>query len=95
MVLSGCETGLGRDVQGEGLISLTRGFIYAGTLRVVASPWNVSDIATAQLMGDFYRAMLHDGKSPADALRSAQVKMLRQGLSANAWTAYVINGDST
>jgi CHAT domain-containing protein len=64
VVLSGCETGLGEQINGEGLLSLTRGFMYAGAVRVVASLWSVSDIATASLMQDFYRAMERDGCVP-------------------------------
>ena len=58
VVLSGCETGLGRQVRGEGLVGLTRAFMYAGAPRVVSSLWRVDDQATAQLMTRFYRHML-------------------------------------
>jgi CHAT domain-containing protein/Tfp pilus assembly protein PilF len=78
VVLSGCETGLGRDIRGEGVIGLTRGFIHAGALRVVASLWNVSDAATANLMELFYREMLLDGKAPAEAIRYAQITLRTQ-----------------
>ena len=78
VVLSGCQTGLGEQINGEGLIGLTRGFMYAGASRVVASLWSVSDIATASLMGDFYRAMEKDGMRPAAALRAAQIQMWKQ-----------------
>ena len=78
VVLSGCQTGLGEQINGEGLIGLTRGFMYAGASRVVASLWSVSDIATASLMGDFYRAMEKDGMRPAAALRAAQIRMWKQ-----------------
>jgi CHAT domain-containing protein len=78
VVLSGCETGLGEQVNGEGLIGLTRGFMYAGATRVIASLWSVSDIATASLMEYFYRAMESDGMRPAAALRAAQIRMWKQ-----------------
>ena|ERR1700674_3424461 len=55
VVLSACETGLGKDIKGEGLVGLTRGFMYAGPRRVVVSLWNVNDKATAELMARFYR----------------------------------------
>ena len=72
VVLSACRTALGADVQGEGLVGLTRGFMYAGARRVVASLWQVDDQATAQLMTRFYRHMLTGGEHPAAALRAAQ-----------------------
>jgi CHAT domain-containing protein/Tfp pilus assembly protein PilF len=95
VVLSGCETGLGEQVNGEGLLSLTRGFMYAGATRVVASLWSVSDIATASLMANFYRAMEHDGMTPAAALRAAQIWMWRQKQwsSPYYWAAFQIQGE--
>ncbi|HSM85795.1 MAG TPA: CHAT domain-containing protein, partial [Candidatus Limnocylindrales bacterium] len=78
VVLSACESGLGKEVHGEGLIGLTRGFMYAGASRVVASLWSVADAATAQLMTGFYRGMEKGGLSPAAALRAAQIEMLHQ-----------------
>lgn len=95
VVLSGCETGLGEQVNGEGLLGLTRGFMYAGATRVVASLWSVSDIATAGLMADFYRAMEHDGMRPAAALRAAQIEMWKQKQwnSPYYWAAFQIQGD--
>jgi CHAT domain-containing protein/Tfp pilus assembly protein PilF len=95
VVLSGCETGLGEEIHGEGLIGLTRGFMYAGASRVVASLWSVSDTATANLMADFYKAMGHDGMSPAAALRTAQIQMWRQKQwnSPYYWAAFQIQGE--
>ena len=95
VVLSGCETGLGRDIQGEGLIGLTRGFMYAGAMRVVATLWNVNDLATAVLMETFYQAMLHNGKAPSAALRLAQLSMLKQPQwrAPYYWAAFQLHGD--
>jgi CHAT domain-containing protein len=95
VVLSACETGLGKEISGEGLIGLTRGFMYAGASRVVASLWNVSDVATARLMAEFYRAMEKDGLPPAAALRAAQIKMLEQKRWASPyyWAAFQLQGD--
>jgi CHAT domain-containing protein/Tfp pilus assembly protein PilF len=95
VVLSACETGLGKEVSGEGLMGLTRGFMHAGATRVVASLWKVSDVATAHLMEEFYRAMEKDGLSPAAALRAAQVKMLKQPRWSNPyyWAAFQIQGE--
>jgi CHAT domain-containing protein len=95
VVLSGCETALGEQISGEGLLSLTRGFMYAGAIRVVASLWSVSDVATASLMADFYRAMERDGMRPAAALRAAQIQMWKQKQwsSPYYWAAFQIQGD--
>ncbi|HEX7287584.1 MAG TPA: CHAT domain-containing protein [Candidatus Angelobacter sp.] len=95
VVLSACETGLGKEISGEGLVGLTRGFMYAGASRVVASLWKVSDVATAQLMAEFYRAMEKDGMAPAAALRAAQVKMWKQKRwsSPYYWAAFQIQGE--
>jgi CHAT domain-containing protein len=95
VVLSACETALGKEIGGEGLIGLTRGFMYAGANRVVASLWSVSDATTAQLMTEFYLGMERDGLSPAAALRSAQVKMWRhkRWRSPYYWSAFQIQGE--
>jgi CHAT domain-containing protein len=95
VVLSGCQTGLGEEISGEGLIGLTRGFMYAGASRVVASLWSVSDMATADLMADFYKAIEKDGMRPAAALRAAQIKMLKQPRwsSPYYWAAFQIQGE--
>jgi len=95
VVLSGCETGLGKQISGEGLIGLTRGFMYAGAQRVVASLWSVSDKATAELMARFYRAMEKDGLAPAGALRRAQIEMWRQSMwsSPYYWAAFQLQGE--
>ncbi|MEW6130414.1 MAG: CHAT domain-containing tetratricopeptide repeat protein [Acidobacteriota bacterium] len=95
VVLSACQTALGKQIKGEGLVGLTRGFMYAGTERVVASLWQVDDLATAELMKNFYRAMLKDGKRPSEALRLAQLAMFKQKpwSSPYYWAAFTIQGD--
>lgn len=95
VVLSACETGLGKDVTGEGLEGLTRGFMYAGARRVVVSLWNVNDKATAALMQRLYNGMLRSNKTPAAALRAAQIEMLRmkQWESPYYWAAFVMQGE--
>ena len=95
VVLSACETGLGKNIRGEGLISLTRGFMYAGAKRVVVSLWSVNDAATADLMTKFYRAMLKEGLRPAAALRAAQIEMWKtKRLSPPFyWAAFVLQGE--
>jgi CHAT domain-containing protein len=95
VVLSACQTGLGREIKGEGLVGLTRGFMYAGARNVVASLWKVNDVATAELMGHFYSALLTDGMQPAAALRSAQLTLWRQNRWASPyyWAPFTIQGD--
>ena len=82
-------------VQGEGLVGLTRGFMYAGSPRVVASLWKVDDVATAELMKLFYQKMLKEKMRPAAALRAAKVEMWKQK-RWNApfyWAAFEIQGE--
>jgi CHAT domain-containing protein/tetratricopeptide (TPR) repeat protein len=95
VVLSACETGLGKEIKGEGLEGLTRGFMYAGARRVVVSLWNVNDRATAALMQNFYIGILRGNKSPAAALRAAQIRMLqtRQWQSPYFWAPFVMQGE--
>ncbi|EDZ92007.1 TPR repeat-containing protein [Limnospira maxima CS-328] len=95
VVLSACQTGLGREVRGEGLVGLTRGFMYAGARRVVVSLWNVNDLATSQLMTRFYQQMLNENQPPIIALRQAQLEMWNSGQwqSPYYWGAFTIQGD--
>ena len=94
VVLSACDTALGRQVRGEGLIGLTRGFTFAGADAVVASLWKVEDKATAELMVHFYRGLLDDDLPPATALRAAQVAMLRSDRDYPFyWAGFVLQGD--
>jgi CHAT domain-containing protein len=95
VVLSACETGIGKEIKGEGLIALTRGFMYAGAARVVASLWKVNDRATAELMAEFYRQMLINGTTPAAALRAAQLKLSHHPRWQNPhfWAGFVLQGE--
>jgi CHAT domain-containing protein/Tfp pilus assembly protein PilF len=95
VVLSACQTALGKEIKGEGLVGLTRGFMYAGAPRVVASLWKVSDKATTELMKRFYEKMLRDGLRPAAALRAAQVSMLKEKRweAAYYWAGFVLQGE--
>jgi CHAT domain-containing protein len=95
VVLSACKTGLGKQIKGEGLLGLTRGFMYAGATRVIASLWEVDDAGTAELMKRFYRAMLKDGMRPAAALREAQIEMLREKRWEDPyyWAGFQIQGE--
>ena len=95
VVLSACSTALGKDVRGEGLIGLTRGFMYAGASSVVASLWKVDDEATAELMKRFYANMLERGRTPAAALRAAQnsIRQEPQWRSPYYWAAFTLQGE--
>ena len=78
VVLSACQTGVGTLVRGEGIIGLTRSFLYAGARRVTVSLWDVNDLTTPDFMESFYRG-LWNGESPAVALRSAKLAMIHNG----------------
>jgi CHAT domain-containing protein len=95
VVLSACQTGLGEEVRGEGVVGLTRGFMYAGAPRVVVSLWSVDDAATAELMTRFYTGMLKKGLKPAAALRAAQIEVWKQDKwkSPYYWAAFELQGE--
>ena len=78
VVLNACGTALGKEIAGEGLVGLTRGFMYAGASRVLASLWQVDDESTAELMKVFYRNVLSEKMSYAAALRRAQLEISSQ-----------------
>jgi CHAT domain-containing protein/uncharacterized protein HemY len=95
VVLSACQTALGRDVKGEGLVGLTRGFMSAGATRVVASLWKVDDAATAALMTAFYKEMFTNSKKPGAALREAQRQIAseKRWQSPYYWAGFVMQGE--
>jgi CHAT domain-containing protein len=96
VVLSACETGLGKEKRGEGVMGLTRAFMYAGAPTVGVSLWSVADKSTADLMTDFYRRLLASGDVTASgALREAQLSMI-SGKKYSApfyWAPFVLVGD--
>lgn len=96
VVLSACETGLGEELAGEGLVSLTRGFMYAGAKRVVVSFWAVNDSSTSELMSKFYEKMYQDKLRPGAALRAAQLEMWQKGgdwQDPYHWAAFTVQGE--
>jgi CHAT domain-containing protein len=95
VVLSSCQTALGKEVRGEGLIGLVRGFMYAGAARVVASLWKVDDWATSELMKRFYGKLISEGLRPSAALRAAQIEMWKQRRwhAPYYWAAFIIQGE--
>src|SRR5207248_11312107 len=96
VVLSACNSAMGKDIRGEGLVSLTHGFMYAGAPRLVASLWQVDDEATSELMKSFYRAVLGAQRlRPAAALRQAQIHVMREPRwhEPYYWAGFVFFGD--
>ena len=95
VVLSACQTALGEQVKGEGLVGLAQGFMYAGAPRVMASLWNVKDKATSELMKRFYEKMLKEGMPPAAALRAAQVSMWKDKRweAPYYWAGFALQGE--
>jgi len=95
VVLSACRTALGKEIKGEGLIGLTRGFFYAGGSRVLASLWQIDDRTGAAFMRPFYEALLVRHERPAAALRSAQIAIWRtKGWDAPYyWAAFTMQGE--
>jgi len=92
VVLSGCETGIGKSIAGEGMMSLSRPFLIAGARQVMSSLWKVSDRATAELMQRFYFHLLQEGQPAEQALQSAQQWMHEQTQwqHPNFWAGFVI-----
>ena len=95
VVLSACRTGLGKEVRGEGLIGLTRGFMFAGASSVVSSLWKVDDEATSELMKYFYANMLQKQMRPAEALRAAQntLRQVPHWQSPHFWAGFTLQGE--
>ena len=95
VVLSACQTAVGKEIRGEGLVGLTRGFMYAGAPRVVASLWQIDDRASAEFMKRFYEGMLREKLSPSAALRAAQTSMLndRRWNAPYYWAAFTLQGE--
>lgn len=94
VVLSSCDSALGKDLESEGIIGLPRGFLYAGARSVIASLWKVNDEATATLMSSLY-ARIQRGEGPGSALRGAQLEMVndQQWSKPYYWAAFVLQGD--
>ena len=95
VVLSACQTALGKEIRGEGLVGLTRGFMYAGAPRVVASLWQIDARATAEFMKRFYEGMLGQKLRPAAALRAAQASMSKDPRwhQPHYWAAFTLQGE--
>jgi CHAT domain-containing protein len=95
VMLSACETGLGKVKRGEGVIGLSRAFMYAGATTVGVTLWSVADRPTAELMTDYYQRLLGPNPSPSDAMREAQLAMI-SGKKYSApfyWAPFVLVGE--
>ena len=94
VVLSSCESGIGKLFRGEGLMALTRGFMYSGTANIIVSFWKVSDKHTSELMTEFYTKVLNDN-SYANSLREAKLKMIEHAATAfpKSWSSFVLIGE--
>ena len=95
VVLSACETGIGKEVRGEGLMSLNNAFLQAGAKTVVSSLWKVDDTATKLLMTNFYQAIATEGLTASAALRKAQIAMYKDPRYSSPfhWAAFTAQGD--
>ena len=88
-MLSSCESGIGKLIRGEGLMALTRGFLYAGASNIIVSLWKVHDRHTKDLMVEMYKNILA-GKSYSQSLREAKLKMLDKG--PKVWSSFILIG---
>jgi CHAT domain-containing protein len=95
VTLSACETGLGKQVSGEGIVGLAHGFLHAGASRVLVSLWKVDDRASARLMGRIYEGIFREKLSPAAALQKAQLSLWRDPATSDPffWAAFVLHGE--
>ena len=95
VVLSSCESGLGKLVKGEGMMALTRGFIYSGAANIIFSLWKVPDKITSELMIEFYTQML-TGKTYAESLRQAKLSLIKNETSVRprSWASFVLIGSN-
>lgn len=94
VVLSACRTALGAEVRSEGMIGLTRGFMYAGAAQVMATLWGIRDNATTSFMTQFYQELLLRHQRPASALRTAQLAMMNdpRWRQPYYWAAFTVQG---
>lgn len=92
VVLSGCETGLGRYVRGEGVVGLSKAFLEAGAASTLVSLWEIGDESTADFMEAFYRAY-RNGLGKRTALSTVKRNMIREGIFPATWAPFILIGD--
>jgi CHAT domain-containing protein len=95
VVLSGCQTAMGRPMANAGIAGLTSALFRAGAARVISTAWNVDDEASAELIGRFYQGLFEKGLPPAAALRQAQLDLARSPRWERPyfWAGYMLHGD--
>jgi CHAT domain-containing protein len=95
VVLSACDSALGQQIRGEGLVGLAHGFMYAGAERVLASLWQIDDKSTAELFATFYTKLLREGARPGAALRAAQLALAHSSSRSAPfyWAPFVLQGE--
>ncbi|MEK7340788.1 MAG: CHAT domain-containing protein, partial [Candidatus Binatota bacterium] len=91
VTLSACETGLGKISNGDDVVGLTRGFLYAGSRSIIASLWKVDDLSTSQLMTQFYSTLQQSNKR--EALRQAQLEIQKTYPHPFFWAAFQLTGN--
>jgi len=91
VVLSACQTGLGKITAGDDVIGLNRAFLYAGTHAIISSLWRVSDISTAMMIKTFYREYVD--KNKAESLRLAALHVKNRYPHPGYWGAFTLVGD--
>ena len=93
LVLSSCQSGLGKYVKGEGVIAMTRGFFYSGVHNIIFSLWKVYDNQTNELMTNFYKQVL-EGETFSSALRKSKLQMIADPSTAfpSKWSGFVLVG---
>ncbi len=93
IVLSSCESGLGKLFRSEGMIALTRGFLYSGGSNIIFSLWKIPDKHTSELMVEFYRQMI-SGKTYSESLRQAKLKLIGNEITARprSWAGFLLIG---
>ena len=95
VVLSACQSGVGKEIKGEGMMSLNNAFLQAGAKSVISSAWKVDDDATAEFMKRFYTNLVAEQLTPAAALRQTQIEMMQntQFKSPFYWAAFTVQGE--
>jgi CHAT domain-containing protein/Tfp pilus assembly protein PilF len=94
LVLSACETGAGAMMRGEGVMSMTRGFIYSGARNILNTYWQINDATTQKLMVDFYKGII-ENMTYSQALRSAKINLINNVSTSfpHSWAGYILTGN--